>query len=1136
MTALTFTSAPSTGDGNPQQSGLNNVLINENILDGTTIGYVKIDPAFTYNWDVQGTTTLNWGGAYDFERVIDPIGQPAGTYLRIFVATGKGGDVIFDREGGDFTHEIAISGGTASEPRKDVGSFVVTMRNVAEAPTKLGITTFGGVNGGDTTPATPPAGYPSVEHSTGIIGQLVSEDEDGTSNALTHTYKFVNSSTSDGLTSSDGVFKIESFLNQFNQVRWRVVINNASLYDYDSLPDNAKYFQHTIRAIDDTNLTFDRQFRFVVTNNTADDVPKVQFAPSTVNISQQEGTSSTAGDWTTYTYDLVRDIATGGNSIVTWSINGTGIDTGDFEALAGTATFVGNALTTQLVVKVRKDSGFEADENFTITLGTTGNTNASIGTKNTATGTIENDDTQIAAPTITGARQQVDGESTGTIKPFENNLAVAYANNTDALTVEVSFALANGTFGTVNGVNPSDSGTTRTYTFTGLTRDQLNTILSGMQFNPTDSFSTAANTVFTVQVKPAAANQWSDGGTVTVAADFNDNATGTIPTTNVAATANTAMNPFTGITVTDEENDAVTLTISFVAGGTWVVPASTTGPNAVNVTDNGATTGTRILTFTGKAVDVASLIDTVQYTPAAAGTKAFTVSVVDAFSGAGQHGTVAVGSGSFNVVAAAQNVDPSITGDAATVSVESTGTTFAQPFANNRLVIVNPEATESLTVQVSFAAANGQFEGQTAGGDATTKTYTFTGNVSQVNAWLAGLQFNPTDNFTNAAADTTFTVQVKPTAATGFVASNSNIKVTADFNSNATIPTMEVDQAATVGAPIKLLDGIELEDAENDAVTLTVSFATGRGTWGFPASTLVTVDNQSATGTIKFTGKAADVQSFLDNVTFTPTSAAATTISVSVVDAFSGAGQHTGTTPKSFIVTAGTAPTITGAAAIVTGESTGNTFPTPFNGKLAVNYANNTDQLTVQVSFAAGNGAFQGQTAGGDAATKTYTFTGTRDAVNTWLAGLQFNPTDNFGTATNTLFTVDVKPAAANQWSDSNSNITVAADFNDNATGTIPTTNVAATANTAMNPFTGITVTDEENDAVTLTISFVAGGTWVVPASTTGPNAVNVTDNGATTGTRILTFTGKAVDVASLIDTVQYTPAAAGTKAFTVSV
>ncbi|MBQ0818945.1 hypothetical protein KBI52_01490, partial [Microvirga sp. HBU67558] len=439
------------------------------------------------------------------------------------------------------------------------------------------------------------------------------------------------------------------------------------------------------------------------------------------------------------------------------------------------------------------------------------------------------------------------------------------------------------------------------------------------------------------------------------------------------------------------------------------------------------------------------LIDTVQYTPAAAGTKAFTVSVVDAFSGAGQHGTVAVGSGSFNVVAAAQNVDPSITGDAATVSVESTGTTFAQPFANNRLVIVNPEATESLTVQVSFAAANGQFEGQTAGGDATTKTYTFTGNVSQVNAWLAGLQFNPTDNFTNAAADTTFTVQVKPTAATGFVASNSNIKVTADFNSNATIPTMEVDQAATVGAPIKLLDGIELEDAENDAVTLTVSFATGRGTWGFPASTLVTVDNQSATGTIKFTGKAADVQSFLDNVTFTPTSAAATTISVSVVDAFSGAGQHTGTTPKSFIVTAGTAPTITGAAAIVTGESTGNTFPTPFNGKLAVNYANNTDQLTVQVSFAAGNGAFQGQTAGGDAATKTYTFTGTRDAVNTWLAGLQFNPTDNFGTATNTLFTVDVKPAAANQWSDSNSNITVAADFNDNATGTIPTTNVAAT-------------------------------------------------------------------------------------------
>jgi hypothetical protein len=190
MANLPFNSAPSSGAGNPQQSGLNNVLINENILDGTTIGYVRIDPAFTYNWDVQNNTTLNWGGAYDFERVIDPVGQPAGTYLRIFVATGKGGAVIFDRDEGDFTHEIAISGGPASNPRQDVGSFVVTMRNVAEAPTKLGLSTFGGVNGGNTTPTTPPTGYPSVEHSAAgsIIGQLVSEDEDGTTNALLHTY------------------------------------------------------------------------------------------------------------------------------------------------------------------------------------------------------------------------------------------------------------------------------------------------------------------------------------------------------------------------------------------------------------------------------------------------------------------------------------------------------------------------------------------------------------------------------------------------------------------------------------------------------------------------------------------------------------------------------------------------------------------------------------------------------------------------------------------------------------------------------------------------------------------------------------------------------------------------------------
>ncbi|WP_262266088.1 Calx-beta domain-containing protein, partial [Microvirga yunnanensis] len=94
---------------------------------------------------------------------------------------------------------------------------------------------------------------------------------------------------------------------------------------------------------------------------------------------------------------------------------------------------------------------------------------------------------------------------------------------------------------------------------------------------------------------------------------------------------------------------------------------------------NGATTGTRILTFTGKAVDVASLIDTVQYTPAAAGTKAFTVSVIDAFSGPGQHGTNTLGT--FNIVAAAANTPPPSPAGPASVDERSPDGTLVHTMA-----------------------------------------------------------------------------------------------------------------------------------------------------------------------------------------------------------------------------------------------------------------------------------------------------------------------------------------------------------------------------------------------------------------------------------------------------------------------
>ncbi|MBA1158666.1 cadherin domain-containing protein [Microvirga mediterraneensis] len=267
---------------------------------------------------------------------------------------------------------------------------------------------------------------------------------------------------------------------------------------------------------------------------------------------------------------------------------------------------------------------------------------------------------------------------------------------------------------------------------------------------------------------------------------------------------------------------------------------------------------------------------------------------------------------------------PTIAAATTTVSGESTGTVYPTPF-NGALSVSYGNDLDPLTVEVSFAAANGAFQGQVAGGDATTKIYSFTGTKSQVNAWLAGLQFNPTDSYSGAGQNTTFTVQVKPQGAGAWSASSTAITVAADINNNAAFTAGAGDQAVSVGATITPFAAIALTDAENDDVTLTVTFAAGGGTWGgLTSGGGVTVVNNAGTGSITFTGKALAVSNFLDNVTFTPTAAGTKTFSYTVVDQHTGTGQHTAVAGAPSTVTAtapNQAPTDPTAAATINERS-----------------------------------------------------------------------------------------------------------------------------------------------------------------------------------------------------------------------
>jgi Ca2+-binding RTX toxin-like protein len=231
---------------------------------------------------------------------------------------------------------------------------------------------------------------------------------------------------------------------------------------------------------------------------------------------------------------------------------------------------------------------------------------------------------------------------------------------------------------------------------------------------------------------------------------------------------------------------------------------------------------------------------------------------------------------------------PTLNVTAATYSVESTGADIA-PF--NGKVSINDAPTDRQTLSISFASATGVFEGRTPTSDANgIKTYTFTDTTANLNALLAGLQFDAADQDAGGTVNTVFTIQVKPEGAQNWSATDSaSIVVQADDNDNAAGSVAGSTTVSTpVGTAMSPFADISVSDQEGDQVTVRVTFASGSGSWGgIGNGGGVTVDS-STPGVLTFTGSYSNVTTLLDSVTFTPSSATATPLAVTVKDSRAG--------------------------------------------------------------------------------------------------------------------------------------------------------------------------------------------------------------------------------------------------------
>jgi CSLREA domain-containing protein len=201
----------------------------------------------------------------------------------------------------------------------------------------------------------------------------------------------------------------------------------------------------TVNVNGDTSDEADETFFVTLTSPANATIAKAQ---GTATIADDDGMPSLViGDATLVegnsgSNDLVFTVTLAGTTAQTVTVhyataNGTATAGSDYAASSGTLTFLSGVTTQQVRVAVIGDTGVESDETLFVNLSTANN--ASIS-DNQATGTIENDDSAAAVPSISITDATLAEGNSGTANAtFTVTLSVATTN-----AVAVQYATANG--------------------------------------------------------------------------------------------------------------------------------------------------------------------------------------------------------------------------------------------------------------------------------------------------------------------------------------------------------------------------------------------------------------------------------------------------------------------------------------------------------------------------------------------------------------------------------------------------------------------------------------------------------------------------------------------------------------------
>ena len=636
--------------------------------------------------------------------------------------------------------------------------------------------------------------------------------------------------------------------------------------------------------------------------------------------------------------------------------------------------------------------------------------------------------------------------------------------------------------------------------------------------------------------------------------------------------------PVNTVPGTQSTNENTPLVFSNANGNAITISDSDSGGNPEQVTlsvNNGmlslpqttglsfsAGTGTNnaSMTFTGTLANINAALDGLTYNPTSgySGADTLTVSTNDLGNtgyGGPQTATNTVGITVNHVNQAPVNTVPgpqstnqntalvfsSANGNAITVSDSDSGGNPEQ----ETLSVNNGTLSLSQTTGLTFSAGTGT----------NNASMTFTGTLTNINAALNGLTYNPTSGFSGSDTLTVSTDDLGNTGVGGPQTTTSTVGIAVNHVNQAPTNTVPGPQSTNQNTALVFSsangNAITISDSDSGGNPEQETLSVNNGTLSLSQTTGLTFSAGTGTNnaSMTFTGTLANINTALNGLTYNPTSgfSGSDTLTVSTDDlGNTGVGGPQTTTSMVGIAVnhVNQPPVNTVPGSQNTNQNTALVFSSANGNAITVSDSDsggNPEQETLSVS----NGTLSlSQTtgltfsAGTGTNTATMTFTGTLANINAALNGLTYNPTSGFsGSDTLTVSTDDLGNTGVGgpQTTTSAVGITV------NHVNQAPTNTVPGPQSTNQN--TALVFSSATGNAITISDSDSGGNPEQETLSVNnGTLSLSQTtgltfSSGTGTNNASMTFTGTLANINAALNGLTYNPTSgfSGSDTLTVS-